>query len=296
MSDMWEGVVIMRFILTGDTHLRQDKPRCRTDEDWIGTQKKHLDFVARAVLDNYDVPVVLVGDIFHNSQVPDKIKNMFLESFRSITVHILAGQHDLPHHKWENRNISSFGVLWSMVGNSNIKDLSTLGKYAHWGTEFIGEDTGLYFMHRLIFEKNIPPNVYASTAQQVLNEFPDAKWIFAGDQHHGFHYENNGRHVVVPGCLNRQASDFKDYCPKIWFIDTELNIIKSIYVPDDIEMVNDSYVVEEKERKSRVSAIAEAIKGNGSLSLDYKENVMNILSEQDFNQGTTDIIHDLLGV
>ena len=35
----------MNVIITADWHLRKDKPRCRLDEDWFGTQKKVIQFI-----------------------------------------------------------------------------------------------------------------------------------------------------------------------------------------------------------------------------------------------------------
>jgi len=36
----------MKFIASSDKHLQLNRPRCRQDEDWLGTQKRLLQFIA----------------------------------------------------------------------------------------------------------------------------------------------------------------------------------------------------------------------------------------------------------
>ena len=36
----------MRMIITADWHIRNTRPRCRVDEDWIKTQQKTLNQIA----------------------------------------------------------------------------------------------------------------------------------------------------------------------------------------------------------------------------------------------------------
>lgn len=36
----------MKAIITADWHLRSTVPRCRKNEDWVGTQKRLLQFIA----------------------------------------------------------------------------------------------------------------------------------------------------------------------------------------------------------------------------------------------------------
>ncbi|MFW9871925.1 MAG: metallophosphoesterase [Candidatus Thorarchaeota archaeon] len=285
----------MKFILTSDLHLRYTKPRCRIDDDWIETQRKQLEFIAQQSKDHESCPIVITGDIFHTPNVPDTIKHMLINTFFNCKVYILAGQHDLPYHKWEYVETSSFGLLWAI--KDNFSPLIEFGVYSHWECDFINaKQTGLYFTHRPVFEGKVPPFMdNGINAQDFLDELPDAKWIFAGDHHRGFHYENNGQHVIVPGCLNRQASDFRDYVPVIWFVDTDKEVVEPIEVPDDKNMVVvDIFAKSSKERNKNISSIAERIDSGDEIELDFEKSVF-CEDLKKLNEDAQNFIFDIFG-
>ena len=286
----------MKFIFATDLHLRTDVPVCRkeTEKEWYETQKEQLEFVANmAFVEN--CPLFIGGDIFHKPNVTDEIKNLFINTFSQISVYAIAGQHDLPNHSWENVNKSSFGVL----RNSNIlKPLSEFGMIRHFGQELIGKETGLVFIHDLIFEseKSIPPNVKAKTAEQVLQEYPDAKWILCGDQHHYFHYKKQGRHVLMGGCFNRQVADFINYTPVIWLLNTEENTAIPYPVPDDINMITNEHIQEKNDREDRISAFVTQVRNSKSITLDFEDNVREAMKESELSEGAKNTVNELMEV
>jgi len=68
-----------------------------------------------------------------------------------------------------------------------------------------------------------------------------------GDNHHHFIYEHKGRAVISPGCITKQAVDFKDLQLKL--VHVEDWKIETIDIPDDAELVDDAYIVAEHERE-----------------------------------------------
>lgn len=286
----------MKFIFTADLHLRTDVPICRkeTESEWLETQRMQLEFIANLAFTE-NCPVFIGGDIFHKPNVTDEIKNMFINTFAQINVYAIAGQHDLPNHQWENVNRSSFGVL----RNSGVlKPLSEFGMIRHFGQELVGKDTGLVFIHDLVFENNksIPPNVRAKTAEQILEEYPDAKWVICGDQHHSFHYKKQGRHVLMSGCFNRQAADFLNYTPAVWLIDSEANTAMPFLVPDDVNLVTDEHIQVKNDRSERICAFITMVKDSKSISLDFENNVRQAIAENsDMNVNTLSVVEELMG-
>ena len=280
----------MKFILCADLHLRADRPRCRKDNDWLLTQSKQLQFISNQARENI-CPILIAGDIFHTAQVPDILKSIFTEVFNDIKVYAIAGQHDLPWHSWEKLKYSSFGVLLS---SRRIRE--PLCDYAHYNKDFVHNDDDVLVIHDLIFEseKQIPPNVKAKTAKETLNSNKSYKWILCGDNHHGFHFEEKGRHVIMAGCMNRQAADMKDYIPCIWLIDTDTDMVTQIPIPDDVEMVEDEYIKEAHEREDRIASFIETIKGTKKISLDYMENVKSAMTSNNFSIKEEQIILELL--
>lgn len=285
----------MKFIFTADWHIRPDKPICRLDEDWLKTQESQVDFVIRQVI-KHKCPLVIGGDIFHKPQIPDSLKNMLMLHFIGQHVYAIAGNHCAPYHSFDNINDSSFGVLF----NSGVIDTPprSMGSYAHFGQPMSEGGKEVVFLHEPIFaaEKDCPPNMKAKTADQVFDEYPDAKWILCGDIHRGYHVKKQGRHLIMAGALNRQASNFKDYEPKIWFIDTDANTVEEILVPDDVSMVTDQHIQIKDEREDRITAFVSLIRESKSVSLDYEVNVRQAIQENpDMNSATLQVIEELMG-
>jgi DNA repair exonuclease SbcCD nuclease subunit len=267
-----------KFILAADLHIRNDLPRCRIDENWEETQRLMIQEIV-SIANKYKCPLIITGDLFDSPNIPARFIVMLIEEFSKIInkVYFLAGNHELPYHSIDNVENSSIGIL-SELSKQHMKiyeGMSDFGIWQHFNSKLMGKETGLLFLHRLVFEsiKTIPPNVSAITASDLLKEYPDSKWIFLGDNHQFFHYEKNGKHVLNPGCTIRQKSDEQKYKPSVCYVDTEKEIVERIFLNDNIEMVNDSYLVEENERENRIEAFVEGIKKNGKISLDFLSNL-----------------------
>ncbi len=286
----------MKFILTADWHLRATPPRCRIDKDWIETQRKALEQLlnyARA----YKCSICVVGDIFHSNsdtsfQCIQMVQDLAdeLEKFDE-ALFILCGNHDLLYHSSQNIDKSAIGIL---LKSNNIYKISAFD-YDISAPNFDeqAEDKKYVFRHILVFPsyESMPPNVSAITAQELLGIYPDSTWIFTGDYHKSFHYnENNFRHVVNPGCLICQATDFKDYQPGVYYIDTKFpeSVVKFLPIIDNKEYIDDSYILKQDEREKRLEDFIKKVNGTKSMTLDFVENVENELSSGDYSKEFAD--------
>ena len=279
----------MKGIITADLHLRADRPRCRLDEDWMETQRKACESVARIAVDK-GADIFIIGDIFNSPRVPPEIVSLFITSFlemekQELYVRILAGNHDLPYHNWNNVNQSSFGILWSMVtGYTSMMYTIETYSFAHFGETIIEKnnmDESILFLHQLVFpsEKSKPPNVDAIIASELLKQYPIYKWIFVGDYHSSYHYEENGRHVVNPGCLIRQRADLADYQPEVAYVDTDKGIVEWIEIEDKASLVTDEYLRKEEERNDRIEAFVESLEKSSQISLSFIDNLNERIAE-----------------
>lgn len=277
----------MKGIITADFHLRADRPRCRLDEDWMESQRKAIESVFKIAV-NKQCDVFILGDIFNTPRVPPEVVSTFISSLQEIgvnKVHILAGNHDLPYHSWDNVNQSSFGILWNL---KDTTDILTSIDDSYWALHF-GETKArppenaepILFLHQLVFpsKKSMPPNTNAITALDLLKEHPNYKWIFVGDYHSSYHYEENGRHVINPGCLIRQRADLMDYQPEVAYIDTNEGIVEWIEIEDKAILVTDEYLRKEEERNSRIEAFVESVKKSGQISLSFIDNLNERIEE-----------------
>lgn len=267
----------MRGIITADWHSRNTRPRCRLDEDWMGTQKMIISFIINEMI-RRKCDMRIVGDIFHSSRQPEEIVNMIIDELAKVNngheIYIMPGNHDLAYHLYENMDKSSYGVL-----TRTFNELQKEKDFVHIEYD---EDSTLLFTHQLTFpnEKEqivIDGKPVGKCAQDLLDEYPEAQWIFTGDYHKHFHYEKDGRHVINPGCITRQASDFIDYQPVIYYVDTDKEIVETIPLPDTEDMVTDEYIKEEKARNERIESFISTIQNTGEVSLNFIDNLRSKL-------------------
>lgn len=290
----------MRFVLTADWHLRSQRPRCRKDEDWITTQKNALKQILDVAIDK-NCDVFVVGDIFHSHsettfEIVQMVQNFAKELGKhDLSLYVLFGNHDLRFHSSTYIDKSAVGIL---LKSDNIYPISVFEDVSAPNFDEIPDENAKYlFIHVLCFPdmKSMPPNVNAVCAKDLLEEIPTANWIFTGDYHRNFHYEWKGRHVVNSGCLLRQASDMKDYQCGVYFIDTDAEIVEFIPIIDDEELVDDSYIVEEKERDERIEGFLSKLSETKGISLDFADNVERALLACDLEEGVKDMVRELMG-
>lgn len=289
-----------KMIITADWHIRATMPRCRVDTDWIATQEKVLSQILE-ISCKKDAPVFVVGDLFHsNSDTSFECINMVQKLADKLgELYILCGNHDLPYHSSENIERSAIGVLLNSQNIFSIKEhFCRHNVSAANFDEEDNKDAEIVFKHVLVFpdEKSLPPNVDALIAKDLLSEFPAAKWIFTGDYHHNFHYEKNGRHVVNPGCLLRQASDMKDYQCGCYFVDTDEEIVEFIPIIDNEQFVDDSYILKEEERTERIEDFVNKLTDTKNISLDFKDNVYRAIRQNKLSDEMINMLEELMEV
>lgn len=293
----------MRFILTADWHLREDLPRCRVDKDWIQVQKNALGQIL-SICRQKNCSLYVVGDIFHRSsefRMVRMVQSLADELEKTdLRLYYLAGNHDLKYHSSLNLDSSAIGLLRSSNNCRFIKDNPFENLDAPNFDEepkYVGEVDYL-FLHTLCFPdmKSVPPNVNATFARELLEDYPHPKWIFTGDYHGNFHYEWNGRHVVNSGCLLRQAVDMKDHQCGVYYIDTDTEEVEFIPIKDDVELVDDSYIIEEKERDERIESFVDKLRQTDLVTLDYLENVEKALLNDSISDEVKEVVRELLEV
>lgn len=298
----------MKLIVTADWHLRADRPRCRTDIDWIGHQEYVLTQIAD-IANGEGASVAIVGDIFDTPKVTQRIEVMFLDFCDKVrnNVYVIAGNHDLPYHSWKNVDNSSFGVIWK---SGKVKHLNEIGIASHFGEEETGANTDILFKHILTFpdKESMPPNVNAISAEELAIEYSECNFIFIGDYHSYFFkkftfnlFDNKvfEVHVINSGCITRQAADYKLYIPRIVLYEHGIATDKVItYELDDggNNVITDEYLREAENREDRISAFVDAIKIKGEISLDFKKNIDLELRSVDFDKSLRDIILEFMEV
>lgn len=298
----------MKFIHTGDWHVREDKPRCRlgTEDDWT---KFQIDCVMQVLnlAKERNCPIVHTGDLFHRSYVNIYILHFLWRTIleMNIPIYIMAGNHDLMYHSWENIDKSVFGIFWELTKrgkNGILREITEIGDYAHFGMEPVKTNSKLLFLHELVFrtEKERPgyiKSTKAKTAQELLNEHFQYEMIFLGDNHESFVYENNNRMVLNPGCLTIQTADMIDYKPSVFYVDTETKKVEQLFIDTGEDcVVTDEYLTKEKDRDERIDSFISAISEAKEVSMDFEGNLRMAMKkdEQLLGKDGIDLIEKLI--
>lgn len=270
----------MKFLCTADWHLRGEGPVCRLDEDWLEAQRNNVRFVVDYA-NEQELPIYNIGDLFHTPRTATETVNMLIEELSKAEhgVRILVGNHDIPYHDYSQLSRSSIGTILH-----KFIELQTSPALEFCAFPFGLDKPSCYpirFIHRLVFEndKARPMEGCGTTAKELLEEFPDQKWIFCGDMHHAFHFEKDGRHVLNPGCLNIQVSDMADYKPRFAVVDTDIGAVKWVYIPQPVGMVDVSHNLEKHERDVRMGVFVEKIQSTQrGVSLSFWNNLETAMS------------------
>jgi len=272
----------MKIAVSADFHLRRDRPRVRTDEDWILSQKNNVVELFRKCRDLNVDKLLLVGDILDSSNQPPWVVNIIPEAMDtvkaegpwSVEVHIIPGNHDLQHHQYANLHNSSIGNLMRMKG---VVPHGVNKKFEN--TDFL-EEFGIVIIHRLIMpdaNESLARLANAEIAADIMESFPTAEFILTGDYHK--HYVEIYEDTILfnPGCLNRQSADEKNYEVGFYAFDTEDSSYGFFPLEsDDVTLIDDSYLVEQHAREDSLTAYAEQLASSKGLSFDLWEVVKKL--------------------
>ena len=288
-------------IITADWHLSQTRPRCRIDKDWIETQRNIINQVYEYAK-KFKVDVFIVGDIFHSNSDTSfeviKIVQDFAKELKKIglKLYVIFGNHDLLFHSVKNVDKSAVGILINSENVYFAGDYSDEVGAGHFDEKI--ENKRIVFKHILCFEskEDIPFNVDGVTAQELLDEYDNAKYICLGDNHHSFIYENKGRKVINSGCLMRRNSNFKDYKPIIVYVNEEEEICKSYPIIDNEDLIDDSYILQENQRNERIESFVDKLRKTKGVSLDFVDNVQNEMKHNNFEPELKEVVEELLEV
>lgn len=272
-----------RYIISSDWHLRSTVPSCvdAAPSEWVETQRKAL-YKLIDIAKEHSIPVILMGgDLFHTEQTAsfeiihlaqDFVKDCHREG---IEVRFLQGNHDEINHNGENSYRSAMGVFLNSQYVISMNELWNDKEVK--GCNFDEDNYEGYpviVKHCLCIPKeDIPKELMGcETPESLLERYPFARFICLGDYHRNFHFEKDGRHVINPGCLTKQAADFENYETGCYCFDTETNEVA--WCPINIEQKFNHNGYEKKSLDETIQNFVESIKAE-DITLDYINSLKN---------------------
>ena len=284
-----------KILFTADWHIRGEAPRCRVDDDWLASQAYDIQSVMDVARENQVDMIAIVGDLFHQARAATEAVNMLLTELAEAPcpVYILAGNHDLPYHAYEQLERSSIGTVLKQYGELSLnKAMQLYPTIAQWDAYPFGKDepgtAPIRFVHRLVFPTADarPIEDCGQTAEEIGAEFQDNRVIICGDYHHQFDVAlPSGQRVLNPGCLNVQVADMVDYQPMVGILSgppdfSEVGVEWVALRKNPMAKIDVDYLEHERVREARTEHLLAAVEkfsqdsGEGELTQPFSEELM----------------------
>jgi DNA repair exonuclease SbcCD nuclease subunit len=301
----------MRFVLAGDLHLTDRRPRFRTDADYLGTAlgklKFLLDLATRvAKEDGESCPGLMQpGDLVDSPRASYEVVTRLVKLLTPTNVHIYTtlGQHDTHFHNLSLVNTPAGLLNETMSGQVTISaesglefvpthDIAIL--FRAWGCTLPTPDE----MEHLTFTQypNRPHVVimHAMTtnsgklwegqegnldARTLLEDYPTVDLWVCGDNHKAFTVSVKNRHVVNCGSLMRSSIDQIDHRPRAYVWDSYHRELTRHWIPcEPAARVFDVDRAELlAERNERLELFIENLTSGQEAGTNFKDNLHRVL-------------------
>jgi DNA repair exonuclease SbcCD nuclease subunit len=281
-------------ILTGDIHLRDDTPVCRTDNYWEAQSNK-IAFI-RSLQEKYNCPILDSGDLFGKSKPSPYLLGWAIRNL-PYKFYSIPGNHDLPEHSLSNIDKSGFGVLKAanvvedITGSGVLGDLSILG--IPWG-EKLEFDKGVFYdvavIHTMTFLLTAPwPGCTDPSAEELLDAVP-ASLILTGHNHTPFVVKRGDKLLVNPGSLMRSTAAQAEHRPRVYLYNQKLGVVCPVYLPIDQGVVSREHIDSTKGKEERLDLFVSRLHGGDDIGLNFKINVEQYISENRIRKRVRTII------
>lgn len=219
----------MKYLCTGDWHLRDSTPKYRKD-NFSETQFNKVKWVLlQAKL--YKANILIAGDIFDSPKVPYELTNKYLKLFKKHKLPIIAiyGQHDQRYHTLETNNTPLHTLAVAQVLSTESTNRFQL---CSWGDSIPKEEKEILIIHKSVTEKSPPFFLEdAISADTMLRNYPQYKFIISGDYHVPHITQKDDRWLINSGSLMRTNKDQQNFKPRVYLLDTEKNTVKPLFIP-----------------------------------------------------------------
>lgn len=278
-------------LLTGDWHIREDTPICRTDNFWEAQWKK-IDFISE-LQEKYNCPVFHSGDLFNHWKPSPFLLSATIEHLPS-QFFTIYGNHDLPQHSIELANKCGINVL-EKAGKLTVMN------GVHWGTvpepkifnSIAGRQILLY--HVMTFVGNLPwPGCVDLKSISLLKKYPQYDLILSGHNHKSFVSEYKGRILVNPGSITRQSSDQIDHTPCVYLWSAKDNSVEPVYLPIEENVISREHIEKTQQRDGRINAFVSMLKKDWEAGVSFEENLERMMVENKTKESIKSIIYKAL--
>ncbi len=278
-------------ILTGDWHLREDKPTCRTD-DFQEEQWDTIKFISE-LQRFHDCPVLHSGDLFHGWKPSPWLLSMS-SRFIPKRFYTVYGQHDLPQHNFELRGKSG---IYNLNENKKVQTIPPDNmEFLSWKQEpEKKKGVEILVWHKMNYQGKAPwPGCPDPLAASLLRKYKQYKLILTGDNHKPFIEKHEGRLLVNPGNITRQSAAQYDYKPAVWLWYEDSNTVVPVYLPIKEGVISREHIEEKEERDNRIDAFISQLDGDWKTSVSFEDNLQSFEKANNVEKSIMEIIYKSL--
>jgi DNA repair exonuclease SbcCD nuclease subunit len=284
------------LILTGDWHLREDTPVCRTEIEFQKDQWGSVDFVSE-LQKKYNCPVIHSGDLYNNWKPSPWLLSMSMKHIPN-NFWTIYGNHDLPQHNLELADKCGINVL-KEAGKLKVLEGTHWGKFPteasyHLGVKSLNNEINILVWHVMSYQGKLPWPGCSDPLSAGLIRKHKYDLILLGHNHKPFVEEYNGRLLVNPGSLTRQNADQANYKPCVWLWYAETNTVVPVYLPIENDVVSRDHIEIQEQRENRIDAFISRLNTDWEASLSFEENLEIFEKENQVRKSVMDIIYKSL--
>lgn len=277
----------MCLLFTADIHLRDDCPKCRTD-DFLSAQWDKIKQV-KALCKKNDALWIDAGDLLHKSRPSLGLLAQAISVLKTdMPIRTVPGNHDQPYHNRNKMTESGLGVL-EAAGVIKFLHQDAPWQCLDWtiyscayGEEIPvpeGDTNNILVYHGMVFQNKheMLPGVSGDTAKGILKKAKGYTLVVTGHNHQSFHVRVGDRMLVNVGCLTRQTADFAEYVPNVvLFRDGE---IKRLALSCESGVVSRVHLDKAAKKEEELNAFVEGLKDVEQASLSFEANVDLVLNK-----------------
>lgn len=292
------------LILSGDWHLRDTVPKCRTDDFWEAQWDKVKQIFE--LQEEFNCPIILSGDLFHHWKTSPYLINKVIQEFPQWGVYddldfkriySIIGNHDMPNH---NKEFMEKSGLYTLFETGVIDYLDSQGDWGFTKKEanmipivMPKLNTQIKILHIMTYKGKSPwPGCTDPECNELFDWFPDADLIVTGHNHKSFTAKKGKQLLVNPGSLTRQTADQIDYKPCVFLYDSKQHKLKKHYLDIKENVISREHLNVVKAKENRINAFIEKLKHGWDAGLSFEENIERGIKENKIPERIQQIIYD----
>lgn len=299
-------------ILCSDFHLSQAAPVWRSNEpNWYGAMRQPL-LQLCSIQEQFDVPVLIAGDVFDKWNSSPKLINFALKYFPE-KVWAIPGQHDLPLHNYDNLEDSAYRTLEIAGRLSDLpaKSCIWINQYMSvtsfpWGFPITpcesdhGIKIALVHEYAWIKGHSYPTapreNMLRLRSRNIIdNKHFGYDVIVYGDNHKGFQTKIGSTEIFNCGGFMRRHSDQLDYKPMVGLLTQYGKVI-----PFPLNTKGENHLstlmtpIEGMKEAVDMTEFKEELQKLGVVGLDYFKMLNQFLRDKKVKKKIKKIINEIM--